>query len=163
MLKPKVDAKEFEKFGFKHCKGISKQIECYYLCVAKGNKMLFVSNVCFTVNEWEDDDTRIHKRANCRYRDNRTYLDIIYELIKADMLESDIKESKIDNINITKEIVYRFSILSDHDKNSVLRKHSQINYSINEDISVLIDELQENELECEFLKSIKEISRGIWE
>ena len=25
----------------------------------------------------------------CRYRDNRTYLDIIYELIKADMLESD--------------------------------------------------------------------------
>lgn len=37
----------------------------------------------------DDNDPRIHKDANCRYRDNRTYLDIIYELIKADMLKSD--------------------------------------------------------------------------
>ena len=50
--------------------------------------MLFVSPAIFDVNEWRDDDTRIHKKANCRYRDNRTYLDIIYDLIKADMLES---------------------------------------------------------------------------
>lgn len=50
--------------------------------------MLFVSPAIFDVNEWRDDDTRIHKNANCRYRDNRTYLDIIYDLIKADMLES---------------------------------------------------------------------------
>ena len=51
--------------------------------------MLFVSNVIFDVNDWKVNDTRIHKDANCRYRDNRTYLDIIYELIKADMLVSD--------------------------------------------------------------------------
>lgn len=74
----------------------------------------------------------------------------------------DILNKRYSISEFTKEIVYRFSILSDHDKKSVLRKHSQINYSINEDISVLIDELQENELECEFLKSIKEISQGIW-
>lgn len=36
-----------------------------------------------------DNDPRIHKDANCRYRDNRTCLDIVYELIKADMLMSD--------------------------------------------------------------------------
>ena len=51
--------------------------------------MLFVSDVCFAVNDWNKDDPRIHKNANCRYRDNRTALDIIYELIKADMLKSE--------------------------------------------------------------------------
>ena len=59
--------------------------------------MLFVSDVCFAVNDWNKDDPRIHKNANCRYRDNRTALDIIYELIKADMLKSewDIEEQPI--------------------------------------------------------------------
>lgn len=73
---------KFERFGFKRCKGIDKKCECYYLCVSRGAKMLFVSDVMFDVNDWNDDDRRIHKNANCRYRDNRTYLDIIYELIK---------------------------------------------------------------------------------
>jgi hypothetical protein len=86
MLKPNCAAKEFEKYGFKRCKGISKENECYYLCVAKGTKMLFVSNVYFGINNWSDNDPRIHKRANCRYSDNRDALDIIYDLIKADML-----------------------------------------------------------------------------
>lgn len=93
MLIPAVKAKEFEKFGFKKCKGEYGKNGCYYLCVSRGVKMLFVSNVFFDVINWEDDDPRIHKDANCRYRDNRTYLDIIYELIKAEMLRSDcVKE-----------------------------------------------------------------------
>lgn len=45
MLIPKVKAKEFEKFGFKKCKGEYGKSGCYYLCVARGVKMLFVSNV----------------------------------------------------------------------------------------------------------------------
>lgn len=49
MLRLNCDAKEFEKYGFKRCKGIPKDSECYYLCVARGCKMLFVSNVCFDV------------------------------------------------------------------------------------------------------------------
>ena len=49
MLIPTVKAKEFEKFGFKKCKGISSDLECYYLCVARGKKMLFVSDVYFEV------------------------------------------------------------------------------------------------------------------
>ena len=92
VLIPKVKAKEFEKFGFKKCKGEYGKSGCYYLCVARGSKMLFVSNVIFDVNDWRDNDPRIHKDANCRYRDHRTYLDIIYELIKADMLMSDYLE-----------------------------------------------------------------------
>lgn len=89
MLIPKVKPSKFEKFGFKKCKGEYGKNGCYYLCVAKDVKMLFVSDVYFGVNDWRDDDPRIHKNANCRYRDYRTYLDIIYELIKAEMLRSD--------------------------------------------------------------------------
>lgn len=89
MLIPKVKAKEFEKFGFKKCKGEYGKNDCYYLCVSRGAKMLFVSNVIFDVNDWKDNGPRIHKNANCRYRDCKTYLDIVYELIKADMLVSD--------------------------------------------------------------------------
>lgn len=87
MLKPKVDIKEFEKFGFKKCKGIPADCQCYYLCVSRGVKMIFVSPMIFSINDWWGGDTRIHKRPNCRYRDQRTALDITYELIKADMLE----------------------------------------------------------------------------
>lgn len=89
MLIPKVKPNKFEKFGFKKCKGEYGKGGCYYLCVSRGAKMLFVSPAIFDVNEWRGNDPRIHKDANCRYRDNRTYLDIIYELIKADMLISD--------------------------------------------------------------------------
>lgn len=108
MLKPKVKAREFERLGFKRCKGIPKESECYYLCIARGQKMLFVSDSYFGVNDWNKDDPRIHKKANCKYRDRRTALDIIYELIKADMLKSewDIEEQPIafDVENIIKQL-----------------------------------------------------------
>ena len=65
MLKPVCMAKEFEKYGF---------------------KMLFVSNKCFEIIDWKDNDPRIHKKANCKYRDTRDALDIVYDLIKAGML-----------------------------------------------------------------------------
>nr|DAI01594.1 MAG TPA: hypothetical protein [Caudoviricetes sp.] len=89
MLIPKVDVKEFEKFGFKPCKGMPKEMECYYLCVARGCKLIFVSPKCFDVQDWEKDDPRIHEKPNCRYKDQRTAIDILYQLIKADMLKAD--------------------------------------------------------------------------
>lgn len=88
MLQPKVKAKEFTKYGFKRCRGITKDAECYYLCIARGCKMLFVSDVCFAVNDWIENDPRIHKQANCRYRDKRDWLDVVYALIKNDLLKS---------------------------------------------------------------------------
>jgi hypothetical protein len=94
MLIPTVKAKEFEKFGFKKCKGIQKDCECYYMCVARGVQMLFVSDVCFAIDGWRNDDQRIHKNPNCRYRDKRSSLDIVYELIKAGMLKSSFEEEK---------------------------------------------------------------------
>lgn len=72
----------------KRCKGKQYE-ECYYLCVAHGCVMLFVSDVCFDIFKWDEADPRIHKEANCRYRDKRDYLDVIYDLIKAGMLESE--------------------------------------------------------------------------
>lgn len=45
-------------------------------------------DICFDIIDWEKDDPRIHKRANCRYSDMRTALDILYQLIKDGMLES---------------------------------------------------------------------------
>ena len=92
MLKPKVDVREFTRFGFKPCKGIEKELKCYYLCVARGVKMLFVSPVIFDIQDWEDNDPRIHSVPNCKYRDHRTAIDIIYQLIKADMLKGDWEE-----------------------------------------------------------------------
>lgn len=88
-LVPKVDIKEFEKFGFKLCKGIRKGAQCYYLCVARGNKFIFVSPVCFMVEDWRKDDSRIHTKPNCRFRSDRTAIDILYDLIKADMLKKE--------------------------------------------------------------------------
>ena len=92
MLKPKVNIEEFARFGFKPCKGIAKENQCYYLCVARGVKMLFVSPVIFDIQDWEDNDPRIHSVPNCKYRDHRTAIDIVYQLIKADMLKGDWEE-----------------------------------------------------------------------
>ena len=88
MLKPKVPVEEFEKFGFKKCRGIPK--DCYYLCVSRGVKMIFVSPVLLDIQDWQEDDPRIHKKPNCKYSDRRTAEDILYELIKADMLEREV-------------------------------------------------------------------------
>lgn len=94
MLIPTVPAKEFEKYGFKKCKGSYGKNGCYYLCIAHGVKMLFVSDICFGINDWKDDDPRIHKNANCRYRDARDAYDIVYELIITGMLKSEfVKEN----------------------------------------------------------------------
>ena len=88
MLRPKVDVKEFEKYGFKKCKGEYGKNDCYYLCISRGVQMIFVSKEIIAINDWQDDDPRIHKDANCRYRDLRTYLDVLYDLISAGLIES---------------------------------------------------------------------------
>ena len=87
MLIPAVEVREFEKFGFIRCKGIPRNEQCYYLCVARGCKFIFVSPKWFMVEDWRKDDSRIHEKPNCRYRDNRTAIDILYDLIKAGMLK----------------------------------------------------------------------------
>ena len=92
MLKPKVNVEEFKKFGFKKCKGCSG-LPIYYLCIARDSKVIFVSPTMIYIQKWERDDPRIHDRPNCKYRDIRTTLDILYQLIKADMLKGDWRNS----------------------------------------------------------------------
>lgn len=92
MIKPIVDIKEFEKVGFKKCK--KPYNECYYLCVAKGVKMIFLSTVMVNIIDWEDDDPRIHKKANCKYKDNRTALEIVVEMALKGMITCDYLERK---------------------------------------------------------------------
>ena len=89
MLIPSVDMKEFEKFGFKPYRGIPRDLQCYYLCVARGIKFVFVNPKCFRIEDWRKDDSRIHARPNCKYRDNRAAIDILYDLIKAGMLKKE--------------------------------------------------------------------------
>lgn len=87
MLIPIVDMKEFEKVGFKKCK--KPYDKCYYLCVAKGIQMIFLSPIMIDIIKWNDDDPRIHKNANCKYRDVRTAIEIMCEMIKCNMVTCD--------------------------------------------------------------------------
>lgn len=90
MIVPIVDIKEFEKVGFKKCK--KPYDKCYYLCVAKGIQMIFLSPVMVDIIKWKEDDPRIHKRPNCRYRDCRTALEIVVEMAKNNMITCDYLE-----------------------------------------------------------------------
>ncbi len=84
MLIPIVDMEEFEKVGFKKMK---KPYDCcYYLCVAKGIQMIFLSPVMIDIIKWDETDPRIHKKANCKYRDKRTALEIMCKLIQNNMV-----------------------------------------------------------------------------
>lgn len=60
---------------FKKCKGKYGKLNCYYLCVCRGCKMIFVSSEVLDIINWDDNDERIHNNPNCKYRDNRTYYD----------------------------------------------------------------------------------------
>ena len=90
MLVPIVDIKEFKKIGFRKCK--KPYDKCYYLCFSRGVQYIFLSPVMIDIAKWEDTDPRIHTRANCRYRDERTALDFMCELIKAGMVSTDYLE-----------------------------------------------------------------------
>lgn len=42
--------------------------------------MIFLSKECVSILDWEDNDSRIHAKPNCKYNDQRTALDIVVEL-----------------------------------------------------------------------------------
>ena len=61
----------------------------------------------------------------------------------------------------TKEIVYRFSVLSDRDKDRIISKFRSIKYSKEQNIEILLDQLAQNRLEEEFLNTIKSYGEDI--
>ena len=80
MLKPTKPIETYEEYGFKKCKGEYRKNNCYYLCVSKGCEMIFLSPFMIEIFPWVKDDPRIHKNPNCRYKDNRTAIEIICEM-----------------------------------------------------------------------------------
>ena len=44
--------------------------------------MIFLSPVMIDILPWRDGDPRIHKNPNCRYKDIRTALDIVCEMVE---------------------------------------------------------------------------------
>lgn len=85
-----------------------------------------------------------------------------YKIIRIHLEEcdNDVEEngSEIENIRktttLTKEIVYRFCVLSNAKKKSVLRKYSCIKYESNK-IDDLLEQLELNSIENEFLEELR--------
>ena len=85
-----------------------------------------------------------------------------YKIIRIHLEEcdNDVEEngSEIKNIRktttLTKEIVYRFCVLSNAKKKSVLRKYSCIKYESNK-IDDLLEQLELNSIENEFLEELR--------
>ena len=75
----------------KDVKGFQKNQNATIFVLQEDQKCCLYSDVCFCVNDWHENDPRIHKRANCHYSDRRTALDVVYDLIKADMLEKRVE------------------------------------------------------------------------
>ena len=80
MIKPTKPIEEYKKYGFRKCKGSAGKLNCYYLCVSRGCEIIFISPAMIDILTWEDDDPRIHKNPNCRYRDTRTAIEILFEM-----------------------------------------------------------------------------------
>jgi len=87
-IKDNIDLKELEKFGFKKQ---PKGYYGYYRCIARGVKVIFV--LCdeagrrIKIDKWYDNDTRVHKYPKVKYRSNIQVYDVLYDLIKADLIE----------------------------------------------------------------------------
>lgn len=77
---------------------------------------------------------------------------------KANEKEVEITEQReVRNTNIiTKEIVYRFSILSESDKKRLLRFFPKLDYNIEQDIYILLQQLKDNNIEKEFLNKMRD-------
>lgn len=75
-----------EGYGFKKCK--KPYDTCYYICFSRGVKMMFLSKYMIEIIPWNYDDPRVHKKANCRYRDVRTAEDYMCELIQLGLVDT---------------------------------------------------------------------------
>lgn len=87
MIKPTKPIETYKQYGFKKCKGEYGKSLCYYLCVSRGNQMIFVSPFMIEIFPWVKDDPRIHKNPNCRYLDKRRVIEIICEMAMNGLLK----------------------------------------------------------------------------
>ena len=87
-IRDDIDLKELEKFGFKKQ---PKPFSGYYLCIARGVQVIFVlsdgGNREISIEKWKDDDPRIHKNPNCKYRANYIAEEILFDLIQVGLVK----------------------------------------------------------------------------
>ena len=90
-IKDDVNLKELEKFDFRKQ---PNQYKGYYRCISRGAKIIIVLSDQagerareIMVDKWYDNDTRAHKHPKCKYRSNIQVYDVLYDLIKADLVE----------------------------------------------------------------------------
>lgn len=86
MIKPTKPIETYKDYGFKKCKGEYGKNGCYYLCVSRGCKMIFLSKEYVSILDWDNNDPRIHSKPYCRYSDQRTALEIVVELAMCGLL-----------------------------------------------------------------------------
>lgn len=77
-----LDFKSLKKYGFKKVKG-ARELDIYYMCISRGSDFIFISPLHFEIEEWKDNDPRIHKNPNVPfgYKSYIGALDIVYKLI----------------------------------------------------------------------------------
>lgn len=83
-IKDTVTEKQLSEFGFKRCKKPYGQL--YYLCLSHGSNVIFIGNGIY-IYDWNEDDPRIHKNANCKYRCRDIYMDVLYDMTMQGLIE----------------------------------------------------------------------------
>lgn len=91
---------------------------------------------------------------------NHTNADKIMNMCDFEEMQQNEKQIRKTSVQ-TKEIVYRFSVLSDRDKDRIISKFRSIKYSKEQNIEILLDQLAQNRLEEEFLNTIKSYGEDI--
>ena len=92
VLEDNVTIDDLKPYGFHSfkCKGFTR----YYRCFSRGCKLMMISvkdrttpnNLAYAINreimidDWYENDPRIHKTPKCSYRSTATPMEIIYEL-----------------------------------------------------------------------------------
>lgn len=113
------------------------------------------------VNYYVNVITGIAEFANIRNCEtNHTNADKIMNMCDFEEMQQNEKQIRKTSVR-TKEIVYRFSVLSDRDKDRIISKFRSIKYSKEQNIEILLDQLAQNRLEEEFLNTIKPYGEDI--
>lgn len=95
-----------------------------------------------------------------------------YQLCKISLANStriiDEEQQDVEEVNVrrttvmTKEIVYRFSVLSDRDQTSLLQQFPVLSYGVEQGIEVLLNQIDTYQLQEEFLQKLKDKEQGLW-
>lgn len=113
------------------------------------------------VNYYVNVITGIAEFANIRNCEtNHTNADKIMNMCDFEEMQQNEKQIRKTSVR-TKEIVYRFSVLSDRDKDRIISKFRSIKYSKEQNIEILLNQLAQNRLEEEFLNTIKSYGEDI--